>query len=135
MQSTPYTIYPMFVDEQLFSSENIAFLQDLITREIAKHYNAKKVVVSKEDIKTIAVNEFQKRVEPLPQMNQRIVHNIVQEFFDFSTDVSRKNDWMLGFRDVMLHEDRFGIKPYETPKLRPEHKQRKFQFRFTNIAT
>lgn len=134
MQSTPYTIFPMFTDEQLFSRENMLFLQDLITKEIAKKYNAKKVVVSLEDILTITVNEFQKRVEPLPQMNQRIVHEIVQEFFDYSEDISKKNMWQISFRDVLLHEDRFGIKPYETPKLRPEHRQRKFQFRFTNVA-
>lgn len=134
MQSTPYTIYPMFVDRQLFSVENMRFLQNLITKEIAKHYNAKKVVVSLQDIHTITVNEFQKRVEPLPQMNQRIVHNIVQEFLDFTSDIQKKNMWQQTFKDVLLHEDRFGIKPYETPKLRPEHKQRKFTFRFTNVA-
>lgn len=135
MQSTPYTIYPMFVDKQLFSQKNALFLQKLITEEIAKHYNAKKVVVSTQDILTIAVTEFQKRVEPLPQMNQRIVHNIVQEFLNFTQDMQKKNMWQSTFRDVLLHEERFGIKPYETPKLRPEHRQRNFTFRFTNVAS
>ena len=127
-----HVLFPTSTSHVFFSKENIKFLSEMITKEIAQQYNGYKVVIPDNQILLMMEEVFgSSRLNTIPVMNQEVVYKLSRSFINYSIEISKKNEWSQGFWDNFL-SDKTGKQPYNTPKLNIKEKNRGLRFYYTN---
>lgn len=114
--SNPYVI-GAHVPAGYLTENNIEFVSDAITAEIAKFYNAYKIVIPKHEIAKILIVVLEERIESVPRMNRRVVMKITNDFLEFVSENERVNYFQNNVWKAWNYSPELGIKPYSQIKM------------------
>jgi len=78
---TTYALWTHSIPHGFLTDSNIMVVQDSITAEIARFYNAYVVRIPKQDVVRIMIHAMEKRRESVPKMNRASVINASRAFF------------------------------------------------------
>ena len=119
-----------------FTKTNVDFISKMVTYTISKSYSGRKVVIPDDVIVNYCTIVHDDRIESIPEMNQRVIADLVRSFLDFASEQERANMWAESRWDALTHTSNLGIKKFETPRMKGDRYvgkslERKFLFQFT----
>ena len=108
---TTYALWTHSIPHGFLTDSNIMVVQDSITAEIARFYNAYVVRIPKQDVVRIMIHAMEKRRESVPKMNRASVINASRAFINFVSENERSNYFANNIWNA-YNRVNLGIKPY-----------------------
>jgi|SRR5579862_8822616 len=95
------------IPEGYFDEDNINFIQQEISKVLAREY-VEQIIVSHADIIRIMERILADRRENIPKMNQRVIMTICNDFRDHQIETNRNYRWEDGYTYSQLLIDEWG---------------------------
>ena len=115
---TTYAIWSHSTPAGYLTNDNIKFVQDTVTAEIARFYNAYKIVIPKQDVIRIMIQVMEIRRESVPKMNRRAVIKMAREFINFVQQNRRVNYFSNNVWSAFQYDGKLGVKPYSQIRMK-----------------
>lgn len=79
-----------------YDADNIAFIQEAISRELGKTFR-QRIAVDTNSIVRVMQRVYEEKLETVPQMNERVVMELCHEFRASQAEVRRNMNWEEGY--------------------------------------
>jgi len=127
--SSIHTIYPGYRDPAFFTPENVAYISNILTETMGKEFR-QRVVFTDSSIMRTMQRVFEERYETIPQMNQRVVLELLRNARNEFDETERANYLMSNIWEAYNYDPILGIKPYDNIKLNRRYRGLKFNYTF-----
>lgn len=127
MSGLTHTLQPSRV-ANFFTQENYDLISCILTNTLAKEYN-QKIVFTPSSIARECDMIHNERPDTVPNMNQRVILSLLQQFRNESDMIEKNNYLMENYWHSYNYDPILGKQPFEKPKLNTN--SRGFRFHFT----
>jgi hypothetical protein len=128
--SSIHTLYPGYRDPTFFNPQNVAYISNILTATMAKQYR-QKIIFTDSSIMRTMQRVFEERYESVPQMNQRVILDLLREARDQFAETDRQNWFLSNIWEAYNYDPVLGIKPYDSQfKMNDRYRGMNFHFTF-----
>ena len=92
MAAYTHTIFPGYVPDGFFDSDNIAFIKDKTARVLKGEF-FQYINIDKGSIVRVMQRVLGERMETVPKMNQRTIMYLCNEFRNYQSELKRNLKW------------------------------------------
>ena len=128
--SSIHTIYPGYRDPTFFAPQNVAYISKIATDTIAKEFR-QKIIFTDASIMRVMQRVFEERYQTVPQMNQRVVLNLLEDARNQYLETARANSLLNTRWESYNYDPSLGIQPYDSQAIKLNPKARGLNFHFT----